>query len=232
MPAKLTANDTRVSSLFQYMRPTSNNLVLTNAVVSGNLQVTGNLQVKGSASIPSYQYGVETIDATNASLNEYLTANKANKIVYLDLSLNGLEAIDQSDPSGLILLPSANTDMIGKKYKLVFLTDLSGKTSDPSDIQIQTQAEDKLAAGSHVILNNFYGDASQSNGSKVASTNVDVDVFKFTTQSGGNTAYGAGTNFTIECITKNKWLMQGEAHRGRSYVLNETGDASGTSVFA
>ena len=213
------------------MRPTSNNLVLTNAVVSGNLQVTGNLQVKGSASIPSYQYGVETIDATDY-LYGPLSASQANKIVYLDLSLNGLEAIDQSDPSGLILLPSANTDMIGKKYKLVFRTDLSGKTPDPSDIQIQTQAEDKLAAGSHVILNNFYGDASQSNGSKVASTNVDVDVFKFTTQSGGNTAYGAGTNFTIECITKNKWLMQGEAHRGRSYVLNETGDASGTSVFA
>ena len=225
MPAKLTANDTRVSSLFQFMRPTSNNLVLTNAVVSGNLQV------KGSASIPSYQYGVETIDATY-SLYEYLTASQANKIVYLDLSLNGLEAIDEVDPSGLILLPSANTDMIGKKYKLVFRTDLSGKTSDPSDIQIQTQSEDKLAAGSHVILNNFYGDASQSNGSKVASTNVDVNVFKFTTQSGGNTAYGAGTNFTIECITKNKWLMQGEAHRGRSYVLNETGDASCGGVFA
>jgi hypothetical protein len=103
------------------MRPTSNNLVLTNAVVSGNLQV------KGSASIPSYQYGVETIDATY-SLYEYLTASQANKIVYLDLSLNGLEAIDEVDPSGLILLPSANTDMIGKKYKLVFRTDLSGKT--------------------------------------------------------------------------------------------------------
>jgi hypothetical protein len=39
MPGKLTDNDTRVSSLFQYMRPRPNNLILTNTIVSGDFQV-------------------------------------------------------------------------------------------------------------------------------------------------------------------------------------------------
>jgi alpha-tubulin suppressor-like RCC1 family protein len=91
MPGKLTDNDTRVSSLFQYMRPRPNNLILTNTIVSGDFQV------KASAIIPN-------LTVNNLVISDTTTSSKGITLKYQNGSIDGTIYYNVS---GVIAKPEA-----------------------------------------------------------------------------------------------------------------------------
>ena len=119
--------------------------------------------------------------------------------------------------------------MIGKKYRIVFERDLSGRTTDSSNIDISCNGTDVFSSGSYVVAHNAVGDASGCNGSILKRTDGTKSFYRMTTQNGGNTAYGKGTTFDIECLAKKTWLLSGNAYRGESMQQDENEDASGVT---
>ena len=93
MPGKLTDNDTRVSSLFQYMRPRPNNLILTNTIVSGDFQV------KGSAIIPNLTVNNLVISDT--------TISTSKKGITLKYKNGSIDDTIYYNVSGVIAKPNA-----------------------------------------------------------------------------------------------------------------------------
>lgn len=229
MPGTLDNKHTMVSALYQFIRPKADHLLLTDTIVGGNLQV------KGSLNAPSFKATSLELDVSNSNtvLNFTLDDASSNQVIFLDLSATGLNGIaNYADPSGQILLPKATEALIGKKYRIVFGRDLSGLTTDASNIDISCNGTDVFSSGSYVVAHNAEGDASGANGSILKRTDGTKSFYRMTTQTGGNSAYGKGTTFDIECLAKKTWLLNGNAYRGDSFVQNEVGDASGVTTDA
>ena len=105
MPGKLTDIDTRVSSLFQYMRPRPNNLILTNTIVSGDFQV------KGSAIIPNLTVNNLVISDT--------TISTSSKGITLKYKNGSIDDTIYYNVSGVIAKPDAIS--CGNKHTSILL---------------------------------------------------------------------------------------------------------------
>ena len=241
-----TAEKHSARSIYEMIRPKAYGLLLTNTTVGGDLTVKKNVQIKGVLSAPSYKTTISNISygTTAAAHADTITLNdaSANKLAICNWPTKGFRT-DQNDTSGVIQLPKTSNAMIGKKFKFVFATDLSAagmlNEGDLSGLVFKTNSSnsDVFMKGSYLNMHNFYADASNGYVGTNISNNTGASNNQFELRFGQRRhAFGAGTVIEVQCVADKKWLLEGNAHRGRAYEhivgSGSTGkDAIGSATF-